>query len=300
MPSTGLAPRRSVGEPLRVAFLGSAAWLENCAPPAMAHGFAVGRIATGPTADAGESLTGLNRFRPHVAVLFDPPSVPAELMAALSGLRLGVLVGGLPGADWTGEVGDLNRVVSFRPELTGEEIGDSHVWRAIPPPISDALFAEVRPLHARPRAVSVGRSTEHREDVLMPAKHHHDVLQLIHGVHGQDLANLLRGFDVGVHVAPELGGGFGAQVGMHLAAGQLLLTEALRPAHGLERNIDYLQFDSADELVERLDRLHRFPEMHERIRIRGRLKAEQYRASRVFARLLADLLADVAAFGPRL
>jgi hypothetical protein len=85
---------------------------------------------------------------------------------------------------------------------------------------------------------------------------------------------------------------------MHLASGQLLLAEALRPEHGLERNIDYLQVESPDGLKWVLDRLRRFPEMHQRIRVRGRLKAEQYRASRLFARLTHDLLADLTAFGP--
>ena len=84
---------------------------------------------------------------------------------------------------------------------------------------------------------------------------------------------------------------------MHLAAGQLLLAETLDPAHGLERNIDYLHIDSPEGLARPLDRLGRFPEMHHRIRVRGRLKAEQYRASRLFGRVLTDLLADVAAFG---
>jgi hypothetical protein len=37
--------------------------------------------------------------------------------------------------------------------------------------------------------------------------------------------------------------------------------------------------------------------MHQRVRVRGRLKAEQYRSSRVFARLVHDLVADVATFG---
>jgi hypothetical protein len=46
-----------------------------------------------------------------------------------------------------------------------------------------------------------------------------------------------------------------------------------------------------------LDRLGRFPEMHARVRVRGRLKAEQYRASRLFGRLMHDLRRDVAAFG---
>ena len=40
-----------------------------------------------------------------------------------------------------------------------------------------------------------------------------------------------------------------------------------------------------NELVWVLGRMSRFPEMHHRIRVRGRMKAEQYRASRTFARL---------------
>jgi hypothetical protein len=111
------------------------------------------------------------------------------------------------------------------------------------------------------------------------------------------LHQLLEECDVGVFVARESGGGFGLQVGMHLAAGHLLLAEELMPAHGLERNIDYLHVDSPDGLVWILGRLGRFPEMYQRIRVRGHLKAEQYRASRVFRRLAHDLLSDVRAFG---
>jgi hypothetical protein len=33
------------------------------------------------------------------------------------------------------------------------------------------------------------------------------------------------------------------------------------------------------------------------VRVRGRRKAEQFRASRVYPRLITDLLADVRAFG---
>jgi hypothetical protein len=145
--------------------------------------------------------------------------------------------------------------------------------------------------------MTIGRSSDHRERLLLPAKHHHDLLQVVHGLSGEPLIELLREYDVGVYVAADPGGGFGWQIGTHLAAGQLLLAEAPTPTHGLERNIDYLHFDSPNALVWTLDRLQRFPEMYHRIRVRGRLKAEQYRASRVFARLAHDLIADVRAFG---
>lgn len=131
----------------------------------------------------------------------------------------------------------------------------------------------------------------------MPAQPHHDLLQVIHGVYGESLAELLADYDVGVYIPSELWPRFGPQVGIHLAAGQLLLAEALAPAHGPEQNIDYVQIRSREEVARLLERLEHFPEMYYRIRVRTRPRAEKYRASRVFSRVAYDLFADVAAFG---
>jgi hypothetical protein len=285
------------GESLRVAFVGPRVWLEGCCPTAPARGLVPASFETMPSLDSERTRAAVDAFRPGIAVVFDPVSVPVEVLHTLPGVTLGVLVGGAPEEDAASTVDCLDRLVSFYPALTGTRVGAGEVWRAIPPPVSDPYYREVRPLHRAPRAMSIGRASEHREAMLISAKHHHDLLQVIHGVSGEMLGELLAECNVGVYVAPEPGGGFGQQVGLHLAAGHLLMSEELAPRHGLERNIDYLHFDSPDGLAWVLDRLGRFPEMHYRIRVRGRLKAEQYRASRVFARLAHDLLADVAAFG---
>lgn len=283
------------GEPQRVAFVGAPAWLAAATPPAPTRALVPRRFAamedpTGPLSDE------LARFRPHFCVAFDPPALSPGLLAALPRPALGVLVGELPQDDgaWAAR---LDRIVSFRPSLSGERVGSGEVWRAVPPPVSDAFFHAVSPLRRAPRAMSIGRSTGHRERMLMPAKHHHDLLQVLHGVCGESLDELLREHDVGVYVSPREGAGFGLQVGLHLAAGQLLLSQELGPGHGLERDIDYLQFDSPEGLVWTLERMGRFPEMHQRVRERGRLKAEQYRASRLFARVLCDMRLDMGAFG---
>jgi hypothetical protein len=297
--SVASVPLRRLGEPLRVAFVGPQVWLDGCAPVAATHGMRSARFGVSGGLDAERELAAAGDFDPHVTVVFDPVSLPATALALLPGVSLGVIVdlagataeAAAPGLD------TLDRIVSFTPSATGTQLGGGEVWRAIPPPVSDALYADVRPLHHAPRVISIGRSSTHREEMLMPAKHHHDLVQVIHGVSGASLRELLEECDVGVFVAAEAGGGFGQQVGVHLAAGQLLLAEQLTPAHGLERDIDYLHFDSPDGLVWVLDRLRRFPEMYQRVRHRGRLKAEQYRASHVFDRVVHDLLADVAAFG---
>jgi hypothetical protein len=296
-PSVAPAGLRVGAEPVRVAFLGSTTWLEGCCPIVAAHGLIPQLVEIGSPAGFESALSATRAFNPDVTVLFVPTSLPADVLHELPGVTLGVLGGDIQTPGLSGTASGLDRLVSFLPALTGTKLGATEVWRAVPSPVGDALYGEVPPLRGRPRAMSVGRSTEHREWMLMAAKHHHDLLQVIHGVSGPSLVELLREYDVGVHVSAEPGGAFGPQVGMHLAAGQLLITEAPTPAHGLERNIDYLHVDSPAGLVWTLDRLARFPEMYHRIRVRGRLKAEQYRASRLFARLVHDLMADVRAFG---
>jgi hypothetical protein len=299
---TAASPAVSVvARPRRLAFLGPPAWLETSSPPAQTSAHRLHHLSVLASTDIERGLREVATFAPDVTVVFDPPCLPADALRGLPGVTLGVFVGGVDGDDRgaaAGRAADaLDRVLSFRPDLTGRTVGSTRMWRAIPPPISDELFAPVRPLHGRPRTMTIGRSTEYREHMLLPAKHHHDVLQVISGVGGARLAELMGEYDVGVYVAREYGGGFGAQVGVHLAAGQLLFAHDLEPAHGLERDIDYLHFDSPGELVWALDRLARFPEMYQRQRVRGHMKAEGYRASRVFDRVIHDLLLDVDAFG---
>jgi hypothetical protein len=74
-------------------------------------------------------------------------------------------------------------------------------------------------------------------------------------------------------------------------------SEPLSPSHGLEPGIDYLEFQSGWHLARILEALRRDATVWHNVRVRGRRKAEQFRASRVYPRLVADLLADVRAFG---
>jgi hypothetical protein len=283
---------------LRIALLGARFWLENCTPALPANGLVPARVELGMGGeDLARVAADVRAARADVTVVFDPSLVPADFLRELPGTTLGLHPRATIDARLASVAGALDRVACFFPSMTGTPIGETTLWRAIPPPVSDAVYADVRRPQTAMLAMTVGRSSEHRERLLLPAKHHHDLLQVVHGLSGDALIELLREYDVGVYVAAEPGGAYGPQIGMHLAAGQLLLAESPRPAHGLERNIDYLHFDSPNALVWTLERLGRFPEMHHRIRVRGRLKAEQYRASRVFARIAHDLLADVRAFG---
>ncbi len=277
-----------------MAFVGPAGLLDRCAPHGSTHSFDYRRLAVQPSGGADWSALNVDAF--DVMVVLDPAGFRSEDLESLPGITLGVLPE-LPADGQERACAAVDRLVCFDPALTGRLVGGAEIWRAIPPPVSDAFFAPARPWHRAPRAMTIGHSTSHREAMLMPAKHRHDLLQVIHGVEGAALVDLLGEHGLGVYVSPQSDGGFGWQVGAHLAAGQLLLAEPLRPAHGLEINIDYLRFDSPENLALTLDRLASFPEMFRRIQVRGRSKAEHFRASRIFERIIADVRLDVAAFG---
>lgn len=286
------------GRAARVAFVGLTSRLEDWAPSGPCQPFQSERFAIGPRPSLEQALAELRAFQGDVVVVLDPASLEPAALEHLPGTTLGVLPK-LPAKARATACAKLDRLVCFDPALTGTEIGGQEIWRAVPPPVSDALFQEGQRSPRPRRAIAIGASTPHREAMLMPAKHHHDVLQVIHGIDGQALRELLDEHGVGIHVNQELVGGFDWSVGLHLAAGQLLLSESLHPAHGLEVNLDYLRFESPEDLVLMLDRLAMFPEMHARTQIRGRVKAETFRSSRIFGRLIHDLLLDVAAFGRR-
>ncbi|HEX2087937.1 MAG TPA: hypothetical protein VHF89_19780, partial [Solirubrobacteraceae bacterium] len=171
------------------------------------------------------------------------------------------------------------------------------LWRTIAPPVDDALFAPVGRAHRPPRIVHAGPSTEHREWWLAAAKHLHDVRHVAHGITPDRLARLLRDTDVGLVAHASERPTFDHRVALHLAAGHLVVTEPLRPRHGLEPGLDVLEVASPDGLARLVGAIRAAPDLLRRTRVRGRLKAERFRASHVWGRVIADFLTDVRTFG---
>ena len=292
-PKAAVAHQRAGVAPLRVAYLGDPQWLRTSCPPLRNGDARSIRIPLAGGADHDRALADVARFAPQISVVFDAQRVAPEVLRRLPGASMGILVDAIDAPGTAATIGAVDRAVSF----VAEDDAPGGLWRAIPPPVADELFGDVRPLHGRPAAMAIGRATEHREWMLLPAKHAHDLFHAVHGLGGDALAEVLREYDVGVYTPPEPEGAVGAQAGIHLAAGQLLLADRLEPRHGLEAGIDFVRFDGPTGLVWTLDRIAQYPEMYQRVRVRGRMKAEGFRASAVFTRVLQDLLADIAAFG---
>jgi hypothetical protein len=170
------------------------------------------------------------------------------------------------------------------------------LWRLLVPPVDDRLFADARRLHHAPRVLVAQPSTAYRERLLITAKHEHDVRHVAHGITPDSLPRLLADTDVAIVVRAGPDTGFDHGVALHAAAGHLVICD--HAAHGLEPGTDVLQVADDRALAAAVGAVRSAPDVHFRIRVRGRLKAEAFRASRVWPNLVADLLADLEAFGP--
>jgi hypothetical protein len=311
-PVQGALPYRlpSLRAPLRVAFVGQSTFFRACAMEGESGGLRGTFVEHRAGGDVSALLAALVAIEPHVVVVFRPEIVPAEAFAELPAITVGFLTEPLPRRGGTHpdlerrlrELGNVDarnfdRIVAFDP-LIAESAGRVlPVWRSVPLPVADRYFRDVEPLTRSPRVVFVGRSTEHREKMLTPAKHQFDILHLAFGVDADMLERTLDEHDVGINLHNEPYPSFENRVCLHLAAGHLVLSEPLSPSHGLEPAIDYLVVTGAGDIVAAIDAMRRFPGVYHRVRVRGRRKAEGFRASHVYPRLVRDLLADVATFG---
>jgi hypothetical protein len=275
------------GAPLRVAFVGQRAAIDACVPHAPVAGLAPTLIDHRAGDDLLELEAALRAVAPHAVVVFAPGSVPASLLSRIPVAKLGV-------ARDTAETASegYDRMLA-----AGAAGVAGPVWRSLALPVDDRLYAAVRPPQGPPRALFIGASSDYRERFLVQAKHRYDLLHYAHGLWGEDLRAALSRVEIGVNVHRDGQPAFEHRVLVHLAAGHLLVSEPLTPAHGLEPEIDYIPVVRADELLTVLDQLERRPQLYERVRLSGRAKAHEHRASRVWPRVLGDLVDDLAAFG---
>ena len=89
-------------------------------------------------------------------------------------------------------------------------------------------------MYNRPRVVFIGRSTPHRESFLSGAKHRYDISHIAHGANPDHLEVITDTYDVGINLHNDTYPNFENRVCFHLAAGHLVLSEPLCPAHALE------------------------------------------------------------------
>jgi hypothetical protein len=297
----------------RIAFVGQGTYFEACSLGPGDHGFETRYLEYRAGGEADRLVAELRAFAPAVVVVFRPEIIPAGMLAEVDAITLGFLTEPIPRTEagdvvhedlrrrfWELEQVDatnFDRVVSFDPHIARTAGAVLDVWRSLPLPVADRFYRPVGAGPARRQPLFVGHATAHREQLLVDAKHNHDIMHVAFGAGASELERLMGEHDIAINVHNNPYPSFENRVCLHLAAGHLVLSEPLSPLHGLEPGIDYVQFETAGQLDDALWSLRRRPNLWRNVRLRGRRKAEQYRASRVYPRLLGDLTADLAAFG---
>jgi hypothetical protein len=298
---------------VRLASVGQGTYFEACSLDTGRHSFAPQFFEYRAGGDAARLVAELRAFDPGVIVVFRPEIIPAGALHGLRALTLGFLtepiprtLAGAPVHDdlhrrlWELEQVDptnFDRVCSFDPLIARTADRVLEVWRSLPLPVADRFYRDAGDGPVRPQPLFVGHSTPHREQLLVDAKHNHDIMHVAFGAGAAELERLMAAHDIAINVHNNPYPSFENRVCLHLAAGHLVLSEPLSPLHGLEPGIDFVQFEASGQLDDALRALRSTPTLWRAVRLRGRRKAEQFRASRVFPRLIQDLVRDVGAFG---
>jgi hypothetical protein len=300
---------------VRVAFVGQRTFFAAHALHAPAAGLDPAFVDVRVGEDPAAARARLDELAPGVVVAFRPDAIPAGTLDGLDPERtrvVGVVTEPLPGGDRPPHPNleynqaELARasatrfdqlvVTDARSAATAAELLGAPA-RTLPLPVDDRLYAAPRaaavPRRRAPRVIFLGYSTLHREETLIGLKHEFDLPHYAYGLLDDDLAEVLHGADAGLVVGGEAGlGVFEDTMMVHLAAGHLVIAEALPgPRYGLRPGHDYLEVADRDELRLRVAQLHRAPDAYDRVRIQGHHASLPFAASRVWPRVIADVLA---------
>jgi hypothetical protein len=295
----------------RVAFVGQRVYFEQCSLRAPTAGLEPAYVDFRSGAPPQPLLARLTEIDPDVIVVFRPEIIPTGLFDSLRALTIGYLTeplprnGGAAHADladrlrWLKAVdpGNFDRIVSFDPLIADTAGTVLPVWRSLPIPVSDHMFMAVRERAAPPALLFVGRSTAHREELLAPVKRRHRVVHIGHGLFGAPLERVFATADIQFNLHNNPYPTFENRVCLALAAGHLVISEPLSPAHGLEPGRDFLEVETPDALARVVEELVEDAAAHLDVQCAGREQAERFRASTVYARLIEDAAGDVAARG---
>jgi hypothetical protein len=189
----------------------------------------------------------------------------------------------------TVDVKNFDKFIVFDPLISDTVSQFAPVWKALPLPVDDVYFQDVPGTNVPPKVGFFGRPTLHRDLMLGPSLHAFDVRYIAHGVFGEELRDMAFKLDVAINLHNERYPNFENRVSLHLAAGNLVISEPLSPRHGLEPGVDYLEVNTPKELYIALEENRNYPDTFSMMRNRGRQKAEYFRASNVYRALVSDI-----------
>lgn len=298
-------------EDLRVAFVGQGVYFAQCSLEQPVDGVNPAFLDFRALAPPEPLIAKLHDLDPDVVMVFRPEIVPPGLFSSLRATTIGYLTEPLPRGkgsdhqDLRSRMRDLeevdatnfDRIVSFDPMIAETAASVLPVWRSLAIPVGDSLFMDLHERARPPRLLFIGRSTEHREELLAPVKRDHPIAHIGHGLFGERLVRFLKRADIQINLHNNPYPTFENRVCVALAAGHLVISEPLSPQHGLEPAVHYLEVETPEQLLKLVDELMDNPDAFLDVQRAGRAQAETFRASSVYPQLLREALEDVRTRG---
>lgn len=292
---------------MRVAFVGQSVYFRACSLELPAGGLSPRFLDFRTSASPDLLIEGLRSLDPDVIVVFRPEIIPEGLFGSMRAITVGYLTEPLPrdGASghadlnermrWLEQVdpGNFDRIVSFDPLIAETAASVLPVWSSLPLPVADSFFGSVPKRGRPPRLLFIGRSTQHREELLEPIKRRHPIVHIGHGLLGDQLQRFFARTDVQLNLHNHPYPTFENRVSVALAAGHLVVSEPLSPRHGLRPGQDYLEAEGPNALLAAFDQLAEDPDAYLDVQHSGRQQAERFRASAVYPQLIRRAIADV-------
>lgn len=256
--------------------------LAACALEEPVGGVEAVRVPVSGDSGADEAASAVAGGGFEVVVAFEPEALPGGLIADWD----------IPTIGWT----TLDASSGFRGVdrviVTGPAPPGSGVWRSLAFPVADSAYAPARPRGVPPRGLWLCGDSARRREYL---SHFDPSVDL--ALAGDDVSEGLAATDIGVNLHDRPDRALHHEAARCLAAGQLLVSEPLDPARGLEAGIDFIEGPELGDVHLAIEAAGADLGAFQRIRLRGRLKAERFRASAVYPKLVGDLFEDLRVFG---
>lgn len=312
----------SAPTPLHLAIVGQDTYFKSTDPESNDETFRTTFVPFSEGDDERALRLSLENLRPDAVVVFKPESLVTDCLQGLPTTKFGWFTEPIPRVDhshndpqterWgasskVGNAADLRRrlekartvrtsnfdhFLSYDPLIVPTLSHFVDITASYPLPISDKYFSNsAESFTQNPGGITfIGRLTSHREKFLDRIAHRFNPLIVTHGLHGELLDVVLRqtGTAINLHNLPYPN--FENRAAMHLAAGHLLLSEALSPSHGLEAGMDFIEISDPSDLEGRLFEIEMNPDQFSLLAIRGRQKAEYFRATRIFDRISKEFV----------
>jgi hypothetical protein len=288
------------GQHLRIAFVGDRGAFGPTALPARLPGVDSFFVHHPGTGDAQGTVAAVEQLAPHVVFAYRPETMVGVLCSLAAPLKVGVFTEPFPAPGWEGrkdlqehiiqamavDAGLCEMFIAVNP-LDSESLESIvPVWCYMALPVCDDVFCGYDDIRTPDvsQGVHVGPWTDRAERFLTGLEPRLGWTLMDPAAMGD-----LDRFSVALNLRADEPPGFDHRLPLHLARGNLVLSQPVTPTYELQEGLHALFFQDAHQLNALVDLVDRCPEQSRTVAVRGRLIAESFRASRAWLDRIVDL-----------